>query len=271
MIMFIDVNTYVGHWPFRNLNYNTLEGLDTLAQRYGITHMVVANLHGLFYKDANVANEELLQWLNAYTGKTRFLPMAIVNPLYPKWEEDARAMIEAGFAGFELAPVYHGYKLGMQPKYDSYYHEQVAVPVMELAEELDVPVRICNSFENIRGRGRMDVFENIPGDQYYALLSKFPKVHVFCTGISPLAAGEKFSQLIKERDNIYFETNSFGECQVYGIPDKILNVADENQLCYGSLSPFDYMEAGLINMEYAPEWDTQALKTNAARAFKSLR
>lgn len=271
MIMFIDINTYVGHWPFRNLNYNTLEGLDTLAQRYGITHMVVANLHGLFYKDANTANLELLEWLKAYKGKTAFLPMAIVNPLYPMWEKDARDMIAAGFAGFELAPIYHGYKLGLQPKYDAYFHEQVAIPVMELAKELDVPVRICASFENIRGRGRMDAFENISGDEYYALLSKFPEVSVLCTSFSPLAAGEKFSQLIRERDNIFFETNSFGECQCYGIPEKILKIADESQICFGSLAPFAYMEMALINMEYTPEWSTEALKTNAKRAFKALR
>ena len=46
--MFIDINTYVGHWPFRNLKYNTLEGLDKLAREYGVTHMVVANLNGFF-------------------------------------------------------------------------------------------------------------------------------------------------------------------------------------------------------------------------------
>ena len=30
--MFIDISSYVGHWPYRNLTYNTLEGLDKLAQ-----------------------------------------------------------------------------------------------------------------------------------------------------------------------------------------------------------------------------------------------
>lgn len=269
--MFIDISTYVGHWPFRNLKYNTLAGLDTLAQKHDITHMVVANLNGLFYKDANVANEELLEELRAYNGKTAFLPMAMVNPLYPKWEDDAREMIANGFVGFELAPLYHGYKLGMQPKYDSYFHEQVALPVMKLAQELGVPVRICASFENIRGRGRMDVFENISGDEYYALLSKFPDVHVLCTSFSPLSAGEKFSALINERDNIYFDVNSFGECQVYGIPEKILKIASQEQLCYGSLSPFDYAECSLINMEYGDAIDASAMKVNGARAFKSLR
>ena len=61
--MFIDISTYVGHWPFRNLENNTLEGLDKLAQDNEITHMAVANLNGFFYKDANFANLELLEWL----------------------------------------------------------------------------------------------------------------------------------------------------------------------------------------------------------------
>ena len=78
--MFLDMSTYVGHWPFRNIRYNTLEGLDTLAQKYDITHMVVANINGFFYKDANTANLELLEWLNHYHGKTQFLPLAVVNP-----------------------------------------------------------------------------------------------------------------------------------------------------------------------------------------------
>ena len=49
-MMFIDVNTYVGHWPFRELTGNTLDGLDKLAQANGITHMVVSNIEGFFYK-----------------------------------------------------------------------------------------------------------------------------------------------------------------------------------------------------------------------------
>ena len=100
--MFIDVNTYVGHWPYRNTKYNTLDGLDVIAQKYDITHMVVANITGFFYKDANTANLELLDELKNYKGKTTFLPMAIVNPTYPAWEKDARDMIAKGFAGFEI-------------------------------------------------------------------------------------------------------------------------------------------------------------------------
>ena len=268
--MFIDISTYVGHWPFRNLKYNTLEGLDHLAQDAGITHMVVANLHGLFYKDANAANLELLEELKAYQGKTQFLPMAIVDPQYPMWEKNARAMIAAGFVGFELAPQYHGYKLGMQHKYDSYFHEQVAAPVMALAQELDVPVRICAGFENLRGRGRMDVFQDLTGEDYYALLSKYPDVHVFCTSFYPFAAGEHFAELLKTRENTYFDL-SLGESQLTGIPERNVASVGTERLCFGSLSPFMYMESALVNLEYASAYDAQTIKTNPARAFRSLR
>ena len=268
--MFIDISTYVGHWPFRNLKYNTLEGLDALAQKYGITHMVVANVNGFFYKDANTANLELLDELKAYSGKTVFLPMAVVNPTYPAWEKDARDMIAAGFAGFELAPIYHSYSLAPEMLYDQYLPKHRAKWVIDLAEELDVPVRICSSFENFRGRSKLDNYNNVTGEDYFALLSKNDKVHVFATSFSPFAAGEHFGALIRERKNTYFDTTQF-ETFNTNAGANMWNAISKEQLCFGSLSPFNYMEANLLRMEYTPEFDADAMKTNAARAFKSLR
>ena len=79
---------------------------------------------------------------------------------------------------------------------------------------------------------------------------------------------EKFGQLLKTRKNTYFDTIK-GDCQT-GNPERNLAVVSMDQICYGSLSPFNYMEASLIDMEYGC-YDTEAMKTNAARAFKALR
>ena len=264
--MFIDISTYVGHWPFRNLRYNTLSGLDELAGRYGITHMVVANLNGLFYKDANTANLELLSELSAYSGKTTFLPMAIVNPTYPAWEKDARDMIKAGFKGFELAPVYHGYSLAPEMLYDEYSPKHRALEVMNLAEELGVPVRICAGFENFRGRSALDNYNNITGDDYFALLSKNRNVHVLATSFSAFAAGEKFKKLLETRKNTYFDTTQF-ETLGNNAAKSLMETIDSSQLCFGSLSPFNYMEANLLRMEFTSGFDADKMKTNAARAF----
>lgn len=268
--MLIDISTYVGHWPFRNLKYNTLQGLDELAQRNGISHMVVSNLNGLFYKDANTANLELLEMLDSYHGKTVFLPLAIVNPTYIQWEKDARDMIAAGFAGFEMAPLYHVYSLGPETLPDMYTSVHRAGKVMDLAEELDVPVRICASFENFRGRCSLDTFENLKAEDYYNLLSRNKNTHVFVTSFHPGTAGEKLGALLKERRNTYFDTTqyeTFNTAQAKRVMDILL----PEQLCFGSLSPFNYIESNLLKINYTPEFDCDTIRVNAAQAFKSLR
>lgn len=268
--MFIDINAYVGHWPFRNLKYNTLAGLDKLAKDYGVTHMAVANLNGLFYKDANAANIELLEELEEYKGETEFLPLAIVNPAYPAWETDAREMIKQGFAGFEIAPLYHGYSLAPEMLFDAYVPTHRALQVLDLAEELDVPVRICAGFENFRGRSPIDTYENVTGEDYFALLSKNKNVHVFVTNFSPMSAGERFSALLRERKNTYFDLTQIAPLYVSGAIAGTLKNASMEQLCFGSFSPFCYMSAELIKMEYISEFDSEAMKVNPARAFRKL-
>lgn len=270
MIMLIDISTYVGHWPFRNLRYNTLQGLDELAQRNGITHMVVSNLNGLFYKDANTANLELLEALKAYDGKTVFLPLAIVNPTYIQWEKDARNMIEAGFAGFEMAPLYHGYSLGAEMLPDTYLPQDRASKVMDLAEELDVPVRICSGFENFRGRSPLDTFENLKAEDYYKVLSKNLNTHVFVTSFHPGTAGENLGALLKERKNTYFDTTQFETFNSIHAK-RVANILMPEQICFGSLSPFNYIESNLLKITYTPEFNYDMIRSNPARAFKSLR
>lgn len=268
--MFIDISAYTGHWPFRNLENNTLEGLDRLAGEYEITHMVVSNIEGFFFKDANHANLSLLKQWKAYTGKTAFLPLAVVNPTYPEWQKDAREMIKAGFTGFEIAPVYHFYSFGPEVIFDNYVHR--AAQVLTLAEELDVPVRICTSIENYRARSRYETHVNPSSDDIYALLSANLHTHVFVTSFHPGAMSPQLAALVKERKNTYFELTAMAASALRtdGVTQAMQNLTDE-QLCYGSLSPFQYMEPTLITMECEKAIHAEAVKRAPARAFKTLR
>ena len=267
--MFIDINTYIGHWPFRNLENNTLEGLDALAQRYGLTHMVVSNIEGFFYKDANRANLSLMKQWKAYTGKTKFLPLAIVNPLYPEWERDAREMIDAGFMGFEIAPLYHFYSFCPEMPYDYYTPVHFAKQVLDLAEELDVPVRVCTSVENFRARSNYENYDNPTPADVESLLRSNRNTHVFVTSFNPCPLNQG---LLKERENTYFDLTAMAAASL--VSDNIPNAASMLhpwQLCYGSLSPFQYMEPTLIALEYEETIDTETAKAAPARAFASLR
>lgn len=265
--MFIDISTYIGHWPFRNLKFNTLEGLDHLAREYGITHMVVSNINGFFYKDANQANIELLEALDNYNGKTQFLPLAIVNPTYVCWEDDARDMIAKGFAGFELAPLYHRYAL---PKEGGERDFSPARKVFDLAKELSVPVRICASIENFRGRSEHDTFLNLEANDYVTLLSYQKDVPVFMTSFNPYACNAALKALLKERTNTYFDTTQY-DAFAPGGQSAIYQIIDKSQLCFGSLSPFNYMEVAMLRTECAEGSDFEMCKVNAKDAFKALK
>ncbi len=262
--MFIDISSYVGHWPFRNLKHNTLDGLNQLAKPYGITHMVVSNIHGFFYKDANVANLELLEELKNYSGETKFLPLAIVNPTYSNWEKDAREMIAKGFCGFELVPLYHRYGL---PKEDGSCNLEVAKAVFDLAEELDVPIRICSGIENFRGRSENDTYLNVSGANYYELLSYNTKVPVLATSLNPFACGKEAAAFLKERKNVFFDTTQLGLFRPPKL-DAVYELIGKEHLCFGSLSPFNYLESALLRTSVVPFANFEEIKTNPAKAFK---
>ena len=108
--MLIDVNAYIGHWPFRRLPHNTAEALVRQMDRHGIDLAVVASLHGAFYKNAHAANEGLAEEIRPFGD--RLAPVATLNPTYPGWREDLRRCAEElGLRGIRLYPQYHGYAL----------------------------------------------------------------------------------------------------------------------------------------------------------------
>ena len=51
--MLIDINAYVGHWPFMQLKYNTCESLAQRMDRFGVDVSVISNLNGIFYKNTH--------------------------------------------------------------------------------------------------------------------------------------------------------------------------------------------------------------------------
>ena len=63
--MLLDINSYVGHWPFKQLQYNTCSKLLERMNRFGVDVSVVSNINGIFYKNTQSANEELFEDLKS--------------------------------------------------------------------------------------------------------------------------------------------------------------------------------------------------------------
>ncbi len=242
--MLIDVNAYIGHWPFRRLTCNTPDGLDSIAKKAGITHMLVSSLNGIFYRNAMDGNLELLDELKNYTGETKLIPFAVINPTYPAWREDMIHCIkELGFKGIELCPTYHG-------TFEPYKLAQEGAEAFKLAGELGVPVRICMEFENYRQQHRLDVGIQPAIDDLVNMLNSSDKTTFFLNGYIPYTSthGAKLAEAIKSRPNIFVDisrTEQFTQpCWDYAVENYGVD-----HMCYGTLSPFYYAETTLVRME----------------------
>ena len=78
--MLFDINTAIGHWPFRKLPDNDASSLRQLLESHKITMAAVANINGIFYKNTQDANLELAVELAPH--RDFFIGVATLNPVY---------------------------------------------------------------------------------------------------------------------------------------------------------------------------------------------
>ena len=111
--MLIDINAYVGQWPFQQLQHNTCEALYRRMKEFGIDISVISNLNGIFYKNTQSANEELSAEISSKRYfSDHFIPFAVINPIYAGWRVDLDVSIKKfGFKGVRLYPSYHDYDI----------------------------------------------------------------------------------------------------------------------------------------------------------------
>ena len=69
--MLIDMNTYVGRWPFRKVGNGTADELIKVMDASCIDIAAVSSFNAIFYKDSQQGNEELSEQIDHY--KERFI------------------------------------------------------------------------------------------------------------------------------------------------------------------------------------------------------
>lgn len=234
----IDVDTYIGHFPFRKLFYNTAEGLAHLAKQNEITTLCVASLDAIFYRNSQDGNEELLAELKAFSQKDtsiQFLPFAVINPHYTGYLKDIETCHQHGFCGIELFPLYHGYRLG----------DQESVAAVTFAKELGMPVRIRAGFEDTRQRHDMDVVGNVCPQSVVDLILKVPDANYILTGFD----ATEIYPFIHENKHVFFST---WKTDIYpAINSSFLDtlaVVPVSQLVLGTNAPLSYMEPEFVRL-----------------------
>jgi predicted TIM-barrel fold metal-dependent hydrolase len=198
-------------------------------------------------RDQNPRNRELLEALDGFPDRDRFVPCAYVNPnLYDAPEQLEAAVEGYDFGGMKLMPTIHRYKV------DSL----VTHPVMGKAHDLGIPVTIHSSDEG--GYPRLIA----------KLAGTFPDVPIIMDHSGYRYFQAEALETGRGHENVYFGLSLVVEP---GYIDRIASEVGPDRLIFGSNAQGGIPRIGVMVFEYTgltKKEKRMALGENRARLLK---
>lgn len=250
-----DINTAIGHWPFRRLEIDTVAKLRKNLEAHEICGAAVVNINGLFYLNCHDANMELHEWLKGH--EDFFKGVATINPFYASWDKDLTECVKKlKFRGVRLVPQYHDYELA-----------SVSDELPQMAASLNIPVFIPAKIIDIRQRHWMDTEKAVGFDPVYNFCIKYPDTKVVYTEASVSAEGIRDK---KKCPNLFIEISRMRSSYRQQI-SRLASAIGCGQLLFGSGAPFKEISPVLLKLHHADLTDNgqkQIAYKNASNLLK---
>lgn len=254
--MIIDVNAYLGRWPFRRLRYNTPKGLVRLMDRAGISLAVVSS-SSVLYRNSHEGNLELAEEIKPY--RDRLIPFAVINPSYAGWREDLEECVGSlGMKGLRLHPNYHDYKLT----------DDCASKLIREAANRGLPISIAIRMEDERQHHWLVKVPPVSIYETAEIINRFPEATFILAYIHGSEA-EMLLNACPKRENFYIELTSHYLSGAY--PNQLQSLVDRigvERILFGSGIPLKYPESALMKiecLEVSEEDKEKILHKNAER------
>lgn len=164
-----DVAAFVGAYPFRRLRHGGPEWLLRQMDRLSIERAWVGHLPSFLYKDPSAGNDEVVRL--AAARKDRLLPVPVVDPALPHWEDDLNRAVEVG------APAVRAY-----PMHQNLDPAGGATRVLVAAAgAAGLPLLLTVRFEDVRQRHPLDVSSDFPPSAVRALIRSDNEARILVT------------------------------------------------------------------------------------------
>ena len=260
--MYIDINTSVGHWPFQQLRYNTCNKLLDRMNEFGVDMSVVSSLNAIFYKNTQSGNEELMGEIKSNKKfASRFIPFAVLNPVYANWQADMKACITMGMKGVKLFPNYHDYDVTEQPVLD----------LVKMARDNGLIVALTVKMVDGRARSWMDVPVEPPLKSFFPLMHAVPDAKYMLLNISTGFSPEAKDIALLKNNNFLIDTSGRNLQKM----KPLFDTYGAERFAFGTHSPiFDYLTSMLrvetLRPNEASEADKELLRSGNAKRFLGL-
>ncbi len=242
----LDVNTFIGGYPFRHIPHPEPEILVRVMAREGIARAWVGHLPSAFHRDPSAGNAELLTALAPHAGILR--PVPIVRPDWPGWRETLGTLVAAGAPAIRVYPQLWGMPPG----------DARLAALGEACARAGVTVLLTVRFEDLRQRHPLDVAGDLSAAHVRELARSGCGARLVVT-----AAGREFIEEVHwgltpaERERVFYDFS-----WVWGPPSDelatLFRTIGSERFVYGTMWPLRLTQGARANLALLPsdvgEW-----------------
>ena len=176
----LDVNTFIGPYPWRHVPHPEPEVLVRVLAREGVEAAWVGHLPSAFHRDPSHGNAELFATLEPYRGRLFAVPC--VRPDWPRWERALADLAERGAVAFRAYPQLWGFAAG-----DARLRALAAA-----CAALSRPLILTTRFEDLRQRHPLDTAGDLGPAHVRELARAATGAHIIVTAAGRDAIEETF-------------------------------------------------------------------------------
>ncbi len=230
--MIVDVNVYLGRWPFRRLRGDDTATLVAILQKHNVTQAWAGSFEGLLHRDVRGVNDRLVRECRQH-GQDLLLPFGTINPMLPDWEDELHRCHQVQrMPGIRLHPNYHGYRLD----------EAAVATLLRRAAAANLIVQIVLKMEDERTQHPLC---RVPAVDPAPLLALLPEVKglrlILLNALVAPARAEALRQLI-QAGQVYVD---LAMLEGVGGVGTVLQTFPVERLLFGSHFPLFYYESAL--------------------------
>ena len=235
----IDVNTFIGAYPFRHVPHPEPGALVAVMSREGISHALVGYLPAAWHRSTADANDELYRLVSPHADV--LLPTPAINPAWPAWEVELNRATDNGVVAVRAYP----------PQWND-SGGTAAAELTAVCAEKKIAVILTTRFEDSRQRHSLDTSGDVSAAVVRAMVRSHPLARVIlnCAGRA-LIEEIHWSLTPRERERIWYDIS-----WIWGPPTNdlahLLKSIGASRFLFGSMWPLRLVQTPFANLELLP-------------------
>ena len=232
----VDVNAFVGSYPWRKVPGTSPRDLLAAMDRVGIHTAWLSHLPGIFWRDPTEGND----WLYETAGREpRFEPVPAVQPALAGWEKVVAAAADRGAPAVRADPTFYG----IDPAGGAMRR------LAAVCGEAGVPLLMAARLEDGRQRHPNDRSDELPPSAVRQLVRSDPRVRILVTHADRNFIEEvHFGSTPDEAARLWWDI-----CWVWGPPEDhletLLRTVGADRFVFGTGQPLRLPENAVAKLD----------------------